>query len=275
MAEEVTIGADRPGGCPPRTDPYVAIESASAEWALAPHGAESRALRERLICRCQPLAEHIALGYTVRGEIRGEIYEELLEAARLGVVLAVDRFDRTQGESFLAFAIPMVLDEVRGRFRDDAWVPKILRRVQEIQATIRPTVEAVTHRLGRVPTAREVCAHLDADLLEVTRALVIDSCSHTFSARFGTERDTFPATAAVFGAGADENPEYEMIMRQMVLPQASAALSEIERWVVYLRFFRSRTQAQIAAQTNIPQLQVHRMLSDALDRLRESTAARE
>ena len=79
-----------------------------------PHSPEHDALREEIIGICLPLAEHIARKYAGRGEV----FDDLLQTARLGVVMAVDRYDVTTGSTFLGFAVPTAMGEVRRNFRD-------------------------------------------------------------------------------------------------------------------------------------------------------------
>jgi len=261
MTNETAIGEERADGSRRGADPYRGIESALAELAQSPpSSAEAQALREQLILRCLPLAEHVARRYTGRGES----YEDLFQVASQGVVQAIDRFDRKRGKPFLAFAAPTVLDEVRRQVRDRTWAARALRRNQEIQAMIRPTVESMTYRLGRVPSAMEIALQLDVELLEVTRALLTGDHYRVCSA------ETRAATAPVSSARGAESPGHELIMQKMVATRLLAELSDTERWVLYLRFFRGRSRSQIAAQLDVPQMQISWILSHALATIRES-----
>lgn len=118
--------------------------------ALDSEDPRREALRDELIERCLPLAEHIARRFAGRGEA----FDDLLQVARLGLVHATDRFDIDRGSSFLSFAVPTIMGEVRRHFRDNTWAVRVPRRVKEIQLTIGPAVEALAQRLGRIPKAR-------------------------------------------------------------------------------------------------------------------------
>ena len=92
----------RTGHAPGAGDSYDNIEPLFAELAaLAPEDSRRRAVREQIVHRCLPLAEHIARRFSGRGEA----FDDLLQIARLGLVQAVDRFDQSRGSSFLSFAI--------------------------------------------------------------------------------------------------------------------------------------------------------------------------
>ncbi|MCU1641325.1 MAG: polymerase subunit sigma [Nocardia sp.] len=132
-------------------------------------------LREEAIARCLPLAEQIARRFAGRGAS----FDDLLQVARLGLVHAVDRFDPVDGAPFLAFAVPIIVGEVRRFFRDGTWELRVPRRVIEIQQLLGPATEALTQQLGRPPIARQIAAELGFDLGEVTQALVARNAYRT------------------------------------------------------------------------------------------------
>ncbi|QYA99943.1 sigma-70 family RNA polymerase sigma factor (plasmid) [Rhodococcus sp. USK10] len=87
------------------------------------HDPHRHLLRERVIERCLPLAEHLAR----RFRNRGESVDDLEQVARLALVKAVDRFDDRQGANFVAFAVPTITGEIRRHFRDTTWSLRVPR----------------------------------------------------------------------------------------------------------------------------------------------------
>ncbi|MEU0876440.1 RNA polymerase sigma factor SigF [Nocardia brasiliensis] len=238
------------------------FEKLTALDAADPHRGE---LREEIMQRCLPLAEHIARKFAGRGES----FDDLHQIARVGLVLAVDRFDVTRGSSFLSFAVPTIMGEVRRHFRDNTWAVRVPRRLKEIQQQIGPATELLSNRLGRVPTAREIAAELSLDVGTVTQALIASNGYQTRSLdavmREDSENAPLPVAA---GLGADE-PCYRLLEESMTVRPLIAALPERERRVLIMRFFESLTQAQIAERLGVSQMQVSRILSKTLDTLRE------
>ena len=88
-----------------------------------------RRQREEIVQRTLPLANHIARRFRNRGEPN----EDLVQAARVGLVNAVNRFDPENGADFLAFAVPTMMGEVRRHFRDYGWAVKVPRRLKDLQ----------------------------------------------------------------------------------------------------------------------------------------------
>ena len=94
--------------------------------------AERVRLRERLVVVNVPVATSIALRY----RSRGEAMEDLVQAAHLGLVKAVNGFDPERGRDFLAYAVPTISGEVKRHFRDQGWDIRPPRRIQELRAEV-------------------------------------------------------------------------------------------------------------------------------------------
>lgn len=260
-------GAPRGGG---RGDSYDNIEP----WFDKLHSLDAedpyrRQVREEIVHLCLPLAEHIARRFTNRGEA----FDDLLQIARVGLVQAVDRFDHTRGSSFLSFAVPTIMGEVRRHFRDRTWAVRVPRALKELQLRIGPATEELSHRLGRVPTAREIADELGVDVTQVTQALIAGN-GHTSSSLDSVLRDDedngSPTLLARMGS---EDVCYRLLEDAMAVRPLIAALPERERQVLVWRFFDSLTQTQIAERLGVSQMQVSRILSRTLARLREQALA--
>ncbi|MFD8247276.1 RNA polymerase sigma factor SigF [Nocardia sp. NPDC059691] len=250
-----------------RGDTYDNIEPLFAELAaLAPDDPRRDAVRTELIERCLPLAEHIARKFSGRGES----FEDLLQIARVGMLAAVDRFDPGHGATFLSFAVPTIMGEVRRHFRDYAWSVRVPRRLKEIQSTIGPTVEILSQRLGRMPRAREIAEELGADLNEVTQALIARNAYQTSSIDAASDTDDSesggPSLLDSLGA---EDPDFSTVENYLAVKPLLAALPEREKQVLVMRFFDSMSQEQIAQRIGCSQMQVSRILSKTLKSLRE------
>ena len=115
-----------------------------------------RRQREAIIERSLPIADHIGQRYSNRGEP----IDDLVQAARVGLVRAVNRFDVENGSGFLVFAVPTMMGEVRRHFRDFGWAVKVPRRLKDPQRQLVQTRGELSQRLGRVPTAAEIADHL-------------------------------------------------------------------------------------------------------------------
>ncbi|MBF6327809.1 RNA polymerase sigma factor SigF [Nocardia transvalensis] len=247
-------------------DSYDNIEPVFEELAaLAPDDPQREVVREKVIGLCMPLADHIARKFSGRGEN----FDDLLQVARVGLVQAVDRFDVTRGSSFLSFAVPTIMGEVRRHFRDNTWAVRVPRRTKEIQLSIGGAVDQLAQRLGRMPRAREIAEELDVDLVEVTQALIAGNSYQLSSLDAVTGDDSENTPLSLLEVLGEAEPKYDRVEEFMAVKPLIAELPERERNVLIMRFFEAKTQTQIAEALGISQMHVSRILAKTLTWLRE------
>ena len=230
---------------------------------LADDPADAEHLRDDIVTRALPLAEHIARRF--RG--RGEPYDDLLQVARVGLLNAVDRFDVTRGTDFVSFAVPTIMGEVRHHFRDAGWAMRVPRRLKDLHLEIGKVVEVLFQRLGRAPSAREIAVELDTDPGVIAEALIAGSAYQTISMDTPV-RDDGDDVPLVDTLGTDD-ASLETVDGYATVEPALSRLPERERTLVLLRFFGGLTQSQIAERMGISQMHVSRLLTRTLDRLRD------
>ncbi|WP_024804602.1 RNA polymerase sigma factor SigF [Nocardia sp. BMG51109] len=248
------------------SDSYDNIEPEFAKLAaLDPDDPHREAERERIVGLCLPLAEHIARKFSGRGEN----FDDLLQVARVGLVQAVDRFDVERGSSFLSFAVPTIMGEVRRHFRDNTWAVRVPRRTKEIQLSIGGAVDALAQRLGRLPKAREIADELDVDLVEVTQALIAGNAYQMSSLEAATGDDGENTPLSLREVLGEAEPKYDRVEEFMAVKPLIADLPDREQQVLIMRFFETKTQTQIADALGISQMHVSRILAKTLTWLRE------
>ncbi|GAA5060150.1 SigB/SigF/SigG family RNA polymerase sigma factor [Nocardia callitridis] len=246
------------------TEGYENLEPVFAELAALDPGDPRRPrLRAEILRECLPLAEHIARRFAGRGES----FDDLHQVARVGLVLAVDRYEVARGSAFVAFAVPTVMGEVRRYFRDSTWSLRVPRRLKEIQQLIGPATERLSHRTGRMPTAREIAEELGLEVGAVTQALVAANAYRTKSIDAVTREDDSSFAPIAETVGADE-PCYGLVEQAITVRPLLAELPKRDRQVLIMRYFETKTQTQIADRLGVSQMQVSRILSRTLRDLR-------
>ncbi|SFH30039.1 RNA polymerase sigma-B factor [Amycolatopsis regifaucium] len=248
---------------PRRSDDYSHCRPLFDELATLPaEHPRRRELRERLILELLPIAEHIAVRFSGRGQPR----EDLVQVARVGLLKAVDRFDPAQGGDFLAYAVPTVMGEVRRFFRDTGWAVHVPRGMQELRTRLSRGTTELTQLLGRAPTPTELAGHLDLDVDTVREGLLAANSYQTSSLdRPVNDGEGSVPLSDVVG---QLDSRFELIEdRHTVVPLLNR-LPERERAIVTMRFFDGLTQSQIAERIGISQMHVSRLLSKTLHELR-------
>ena len=193
-----------------------------------------------------------------RFQHRGEDTEDLQQVARFGLVQAVQRYDPDQGP-FLAFAIPTISGCLKRHFRDHGWLVRPPRRTQELAAQLRQQWPDLTQRLHADPSDRDLAEHLGQSIKVVREASGANQCYRPTS------------LAALYGSAVAEpaaDDEFAMCESRMVLDRAWSQLTCDERRLLTLRFYEDRSQSAIASELGISQMQVSRLLTRTLLRLR-------
>ena len=220
-------------------------------------------LRAALVERYLPLARSIARRYA-RG---AEPLDDLMQVASVGLIKALDRFDPERGVAFSSFAVPTIAGEVRRYFRDRTWAVRPPRDLQERALAVEKTSEELTNRLGRSPTVRQIGQALelqDEDVLEAMQALRAGNAT-SFSSPRGSDEDGGERTLEDT-LGADEGG-FAQAEHRVVYQQLARALTARERRVVELRFGEDMTQEEIGREVGVSQMQVSRILRQALAKL--------
>ncbi|GGO01875.1 hypothetical protein GCM10010116_03510 [Microbispora rosea subsp. aerata] len=219
-------------------------------------------LREKIVEMHRPMARDIARRYLNRGEPM----EDLLQAAYVGLMKAVNGFDPALGHSFRGYAMVTMTGEVKRHFRDRTWAVRVPRLYQERRAELNRHVADMTQELGRFPTVAELAGKMG--LSEEDMLLTMDA-----SAAYSTLSLDAPIGAAGDAASlGDVIPEADDALDTLVDTEALKPLIDVlperEKNILLLRFYGNLTQAEIAAEFGISQMHVSRILRKTLDQLR-------
>jgi RNA polymerase sigma-B factor len=223
---------------------------------------ERERLHEEIVLINVEVAESIVMRY----RNRGVPVDDLVQVACLGLVKAARGFDPAKSDNFLGYAVPTILGEVKRFFRDNAWAVRPPRRIQELQAEIATASAQLMQDTGRVPSPDAVAEVLETDAKEVVEALSADGCfAPTSLDRPPRENESTPLSESL----GEEDPGFAHAEAVVALRPLCQNLTERERRIVYLRFFHEWTQARIAEEFGVTQMQVSRLLTRIFAKLRE------
>lgn len=233
-----------------------------AEAAATTDPVERKRLQDEVVVIHMGLAKAIARRY--RG--RGIAEEDLVQAASMALLKAARGFDASHGVEFLSYAAVTIKGEVKRQFRDYGWMVRPPRGIQKLQSDISRVDSELTHRLGRSPRVSEVAQFLEVPVEDVVEALSADGCFTPTSLDTPVGEDGGGALGDMLTSS--EDADMNAAEARIMLAPAVKKLGERERQVLYLRFFKQRTQAQIAEEIGVTQMQVSRILSRVLTQLR-------
>jgi RNA polymerase sigma-B factor len=218
--------------------------------------------RARLIELHLPLVRALARRYAHCGEQ----LEDLVQVGSIGLIEAVDRFDPDRGGDLVRFAAPTICGEIKHHLRDRASTVRIPRRLDELNRRLRPGRATLTARLSRPPTTSELAREAGVDEGDVAEAVATERARATvsLSAEDGGPREL--GDAVVVEGTFDPSDD------RMLLSAGFRTLDARQRRIVHLRYFAGLSQAEIARELGLSEMQVSRALRSALERLRGALA---
>jgi RNA polymerase sigma-B factor len=213
---------------------------------------------------------NMGVARTVAGRYfhRGIDEDDLVQVAYMALTRAARDFDASRHQDFLSYAVPTIRGELKKHFRDQGWMVRPPRRVQEAQARITRAEGALSQELGRPVRPSELAEHLDMDVNDVIEALAADGCfaPSSLDRPVAANGDTDGVALVDFLGEPDQDaPAAEA---RVVLGPVVRQLKSRDRRIVYLRFFEQRSQQEIADEIGVTQMQVSRLLARILRDLR-------
>ena len=226
---------------------------------LRAHAGDSAARRE-LICGNLRLV----LSIVQRFAGRRENLDDLFQVGCIGLIKAIDNFNVDLDVKFSTYAVPMIHGEVRRYLRDNASI-RVSRSTRDLAYRALQARDSLSRRLLRDPTAEEIAAELGEDVQVVSGAMeaIVEPVS-LYESVYNDGEDSL----YVIDQLCDRENSEESWIEDIALREAMKKLTARERAIIEMRFYRGRTQMEIASEIGISQAQVSRLEKNAIDRIR-------
>ncbi|GIP48522.1 RNA polymerase sigma-F factor [compost metagenome] len=197
---------------------------------------------------------------------RGYEPEDLFQIGCIGLLKSVDKFDLSYDVKFSTYAVPMIIGEIQRFLRDDGTL-KVSRSLKEMANKVRKKKDELSKLLGRLPTVKEVAEELGVTPEDVVFAQEANKPPASIHETV-FENDGDPIT--LMDQIADESQE--RWFDKLALHEAIDGLTDRERLIVYLRYYRDQTQSEVASRLGISQVQVSRLEKKILQSIRDQIA---
>ena len=197
-------------------------------------------------------------------------FDDVGQAASIGLVNAIDRFDPGFGVKFTTYARKTIIGTLKRYLRDTTWSVRVPRSLSDTTVEINRARADLEQRLGRGPDASELAEELGRPVDEVEVAMQASLAYHAKSVDAPVSEDDEASLLRTLG-GEDE--QFDLADIWYSLEPLIADLEPQEREVLFLRFFEDMTQSDIAEVVGVSQMQVSRLINRALERLREHFVA--
>ena len=190
---------------------------------------------------------------------RGEDIDDLFQIGVIGLIKAINNFDLTKEVRFSTYCVPMISGELRRHLRDYSHV-KVSRSLRDLAYKAIQAKERLTVKLQREPNIAEIAEEIGEKRSEVVIALESISDPVSLYEPVYTDADD---TLYIMDQISDKN-DLESRMDEITIRDSIRSLGKRERNILYLRFFKGRTQTEVAEEIGISQAQVSRLEKGAI-----------
>lgn len=210
----------------------------------------------------------LVLSVIRRFSASGENPDDLFQIGCIGLIKAINNFNTELEVKFSTYAVPMIIGEVRRYLRDHNFI-RVSRSIRDTAYRAMQVKEQLTNKNNREPTIEEIAKELDTTKENVVLALeaVVEPVS-LYEPVFSDGSDTI----CVMDQIGDNNDDRNWL-DEIAIKQAMNDLTEREKTIVGLRFFKGKTQMEVASEIGISQAQVSRIEKGALKKIKDSTSS--
>lgn len=208
----------------------------------------------------------LVLSVIQRFSNRKENVDDLFQVGCIGLIKAIDNFDLSQNVKFSTYAVPMIIGEIRRYLRDNNPI-RISRSQRDLAYKALTARTQLIEQNGKEPTVEEIAARMELPVQDVVFALEsIQDPISLFEPVYNTGGDTM---IYVMDQISDTRIDDGNWLENIALGEAMERLSDREKNILYLRFFRGRTQMEVAEEIGISQAQVSWIEKTALGNMRK------
>ncbi len=217
--------------------------------------------RDRLMCGNLRLV----LSIIKRFAGRNENSDDLFQVGCIGLIKAIDNFNTELDVKFSTYAVPMIIGEVRRYLRDNNTI-RVSRSVRDLAYRALQMRESLQNNTGAEPSISEIASSLGESPEAITVAIeAIAQPVSLYDPVYNDGGDSIYIMDQIKDTGnTDEN-----WCESIALKEALKRLNKRERNIIILRFFRGKTQMEIASLIGISQAQVSRLEKGALEKVRK------
>ena len=207
----------------------------------------------------------LVLSVIQRFNNRGENIDDLFQVGCIGLIKSIDNFDLSQNVQFSTYAVPMIIGEVRRYLRDNNSI-RVSRSLRDIAYKALQAKEKLTRTNEKEPTIQEIAKELGLPKKDVVFALdAIQDPISLFEPVYNDSGDTIYVMDQV----SDDKNLDDSWIEEISLKEAMKKLNEREKHILGLRFFKGKTQTEVASEIGISQAQVSRLEKSAIEHMKK------
>ena len=194
---------------------------------------------------------------------RGCEIEDLYQIGSIGLIKSIKNFDLSYDVKFSTYAVPMIMGEIKRFLRDDGII-KVSRHIKELSSKVRMATENLEYKLNREPKISEIAAFLNESVEDVATAI---DASVAPESLYKSVNENEKSTMFLLDKIPDDSQDN--LINEFALKDAILNLNDRDKKIIVLRYFKGKTQTEIAKMLGISQVQVSRLEKKILIEMRK------
>ncbi len=219
--------------------------------------------KQKLVNENSPLIKSIIKRFVGKGIE----YDDLFQLGALGFVKAINNFQTEYNVKFSTYVVPMIIGEIKRFMRDDGAI-KVSRTIKSLNLQINKFVESYVKEHGEKPSIETIAKNFDLPCQEIVFAMDSAKMPISLYTPFEEEEDKSLLVVDRFA----QNNQTEELFDNIFLRDTLKNLNARDKKIILLRYFRDKTQSEIAKELGISQVQVSRLETKIIERIRERIA---
>lgn len=215
--------------------------------------------KERLVQGNFPLIKSIVKNY----QNKGVDYDDLYQIGCVGFLKAINNFDESFDVKFSTYAVPMIAGEIKRFLRDDGSI-KVSRAIKTLWLKLRVYLDELNKKGKNIPTAKELAERFEVDVSDVIVAM--DASQSLISLNAQLDESSTNSQSVIDKVICEDKSD--QVIDNILLKEAIDSLPDREKKLLLLRYFRGKTQSEVAEVLGVSQVQVSRIETKIIDKLK-------
>ena len=193
---------------------------------------------------------------------KGIEYDDLYQLGCLGFIKAVKNFDLSYNVKFSTYVVPLIDGEIKRFMRDDGCI-KVSRAIKQQNIKINKFIDEYQKQYHQKPSIEYIAKEFCMDIQDVVFTMDSSKMPVSIYATTGDNSDT-----SLLVDKFVQVDQLDEITNNILLKDALRELESRDKKIILMRFFRDKTQSEIAKELGVSQVQVSRLENKILERLR-------
>ncbi|MFI3231071.1 MAG: SigF/SigG family RNA polymerase sporulation sigma factor [bacterium] len=195
---------------------------------------------------------------------RGYDADDLYQIGAIGLIKCIKKFDMSYDVKFSTYAVPMIIGEIKRFIRDDGMI-KVSRPLKEIATKAKYMKDFLTKQNNQEPTVNEIAEALNVRVDDLILALDAD---REIESLYSTVYQGEGRSVYLIDKLGQQSDTQDKIVENILLKDLIRNLEPREQEIIDLRYFKDKTQSEVAKKIGISQVQVSRIEKKILNKIR-------